>query len=79
MDTGRSISFFGLRQANNRLFNHSVHLSSAPLQVFGILLIGVSLFSIADSAKRMERYRHEPVPWGWWITLVIGVVLLLIG
>jgi hypothetical protein len=28
MDTGRSKSFTSLRQANNRLFNHSVHLSS---------------------------------------------------
>src|SRR5215216_3986113 len=28
MDTGRSISFTSSRQANDRLFNHSVHLSS---------------------------------------------------
>jgi hypothetical protein len=28
MDTGRSISFTSLRQVNDRLFNHSVHLSS---------------------------------------------------
>src|SRR5215213_131185 len=28
MDTGRSISSINLLQANNRLFNHSVHLSS---------------------------------------------------
>src|SRR5215212_2303766 len=28
MDTGRSISSISLLQANNRLFNHSVHLSS---------------------------------------------------
>jgi hypothetical protein len=27
MDTGRSLSFASMRQANNRLFNHSVHLS----------------------------------------------------
>jgi hypothetical protein len=27
MDTGRSISFTSLRQVNDRLFNHSVHLS----------------------------------------------------
>jgi hypothetical protein len=27
MDTGRSISFASLRQVNDRLFNHSVHLS----------------------------------------------------
>ena len=28
MNTGRSISFTSLRQVNDRLFNHSVHLSS---------------------------------------------------
>ena len=28
MDTGRSISFISSRQVNDRLFNHSVHLSS---------------------------------------------------
>ena len=28
MDTGRPISFTSSRQANDRLFNHSVHLSS---------------------------------------------------
>src|SRR5215211_6912004 len=30
MDRGRSRSFTSLRQMDDRLFNHSVHLSSAP-------------------------------------------------
>jgi hypothetical protein len=30
MDTGRPISFTSSRQANDRLFNHSVHLSRRP-------------------------------------------------
>jgi len=38
MDTGWSISVTSLRQANNRLFNHSVHLSSLEPPSIGIEL-----------------------------------------
>ena len=47
--------------------------------VLGLLLIGVSIFAIADSAEKFKQYRHQPVPWGWWIALVIGAVLFLFG
>src|SRR5215211_5872655 len=32
MDTGWSVFFSSLRQVNNRLFNHSVHLSSCSVE-----------------------------------------------
>lgn len=48
-------------------------------KMLGLLLINVSIFAIADSAEKIKRNRYHPVPWGWWIALLIGAVPLLFG
>src|SRR5919107_3273677 len=57
MDTDRSISFTTLRQVNDRLFNHSVHLSRRleghPPSMCGLRLCG----TLAPELRRIPLLR----------------------
>src|SRR5215211_6358534 len=64
MDTGRSISFTSLRQVNDRLFNHSVHLSSFWCEMGKQTAVGghsLFCFSLWSALSIIE-----PPPFGLW-------------
>jgi serine phosphatase RsbU (regulator of sigma subunit) len=75
MDTGRSISFTSSRQANDRLFNHSVHLSSMLRAVAQAL----GSFSPGEVLQRVNETLLARIPLNMFVTCFYAILDLQSG